>query len=181
VTGFGVFPKQLTTERLQLRTWEPADAEEYRNLWAERDPRAVRRIDEHGRPTVDDLRGWLTDNPLGAVPGLGLLPIVRRDEGDLIGYCGLTVGQASFEEPELAYELAKRAHGFGYATEAARAVVEAAAATGRKRLWATVREWNTASFRVLEKLGFHDSGRVTEDPQRGNSIWMTCDLEGRDA
>jgi RimJ/RimL family protein N-acetyltransferase len=179
--GFGDFPKQLTTERLRLRTWEPADAEDYRGLWAERDPRAVRRIDEHGRPTIDDIRRWLTDNPLGAEPGLGLLPIVRRNEGDLIGYCGLTIGQGSFEEPEIAYELAKRAHGFGYATEAARAVIDAAAETGRKRLWATVRDWNAASFRVLEKLGFYDSGRVTEDPQRGNSIWMTCDLEGRDA
>jgi RimJ/RimL family protein N-acetyltransferase len=104
------------------------------------------------------------------------LPIVRRVEGDFIGYCGLTVGRASFEEPEIAYELARRAHGFGYATEAATAVVEAAAATGRKRLWATVRVWNAASFRVLDKLDFYDSGRVTEDPERGDLVWMTCDL-----
>jgi RimJ/RimL family protein N-acetyltransferase len=115
-------------------------------------------------------------NPLGAEPGLGLLPIVRRVEGDFIGYCGLIVGRGTFEEPEIAYELAQRAHGFGYATEAGRAVVEAAAVTGRKRLWATVRHWNSASFRVLEKLGFQDSGRVTEDSERGDTIWMTRDL-----
>jgi RimJ/RimL family protein N-acetyltransferase len=173
------FPNQLATERLLLRTWEPSDAEAYRGLWLERDVRSLRRIDKDGRPTVDEIRRWLTENPLAADPGLGLLPIVRRTEGDLIGYCGLTVGQASFEEPEIAYELAKRAHGFGYATEAGRAVVEAAAATGRRRLWATVRDWNAPSFRVLEKLGFHDSGRITEDPERGNSIWMTRNLEGR--
>jgi RimJ/RimL family protein N-acetyltransferase len=171
-----VFPRVLETERLRLRVWEPADAEDYRGLWEERDPRAVRRITEDGRPTVEEIRGWLSQNPLAAEPGLGLLPIVRRVEGDVIGYCGLTVGRASFEEPEIAYELARRTHGFGYATEAGRAVIEAAAATGRKRLWATVRVWNAASFRVLDKLGFYDSGRVTEDAQRGDSVWMTCDL-----
>ncbi|WP_378742859.1 GNAT family N-acetyltransferase [Nocardia brasiliensis] len=57
----------------------------------------------------------------------------------------MVVGQGSYDEPELAYELAQRAHGYGYATEAARVVVEAAAGTGRRRLWATVREWNAAS------------------------------------
>ena len=167
----------MSTERLRLRRWVAADAEEYRGVWLERDPRALRRVDAEGRPTVEEIRGWLVGNPLAAAPGLGLLPIERRDTGEFVGYCGLTVGQASYDEPEIAYELARRAHGHGYATEAARAVVEAAARTGRRRLWATVREWNGASFRVLEKLGFSRSGRVTADAERGDSIWMTRELE----
>nr|WP_203590575.1 GNAT family N-acetyltransferase [Streptomyces sp. SID13031] len=170
-------PAELATERLRLRRWLVSDAEEYRGLWVERDPRALRRIDADGNPTVEDIRGWLVDNPLAADPGLGLLPIERRDTGEFIGYCGLIVGQGSVDEPEIAYELARRAHGHGYATEAARAVVEAAARTGRRRLWATVREWNTASFRVLEKLDFHRSDRVTKDDERGDSIWMTRVLD----
>ncbi|UGT44901.1 GNAT family N-acetyltransferase [Nocardia yamanashiensis] len=109
-----------------------------------------------------------------------MLPIELRSTGEFIGYCGLIVGQGSFDEPEIAYELARRAHGFGYATEAARAVVEAAERTGRRRLWATVREWNTASLRVLEKLGFDHSGRVDPDPERGASIWMTRALYPED-
>lgn len=170
-------PAELTTERLRLRRWLVSDAEEYRGLWIERDPRAVHRIDAEGRPTVEEIRGWLGRNPLAAEPGLGLLPIERHDTGEFIGYCGLIIGQGSFDEPELAYELARRAHGHGYATEAARAVVEAAARTGRRRLWATVREWNMASFRVLEKLDFYRSDRVTEDAERGDSIWMTRVLD----
>ena len=108
--------------------------------------------------------------------GLRLFAVERLAEADFIGYCGLIVGDASDEEPEIAYELARRTHGNGYATEAARTVLVEAARTGRRRLWATVREWNTASFRVLEKLGFHDSGRITPDPDRGDTIWMTKDL-----
>ncbi|WP_327043617.1 GNAT family N-acetyltransferase [Microbispora sp. NBC_01189] len=172
-------PAELVTERLRLRRWVPSDAEDYRGLWLERGPRAVRRIDAEGRPTVEEMRGRLLDNPLMADVGLGLLPIELRDTGEFIGYCGLTVGQATFDEPEIAYELARRAHGHGYATEAARAVVEAATRTGRRRLWATVREWNAPSFRVLEKLGFHRSDRVTEDAERGDTIWMTRPLDQR--
>jgi RimJ/RimL family protein N-acetyltransferase len=177
VATYEDLPAELVTERLRLRRWLPSDAEEYRGLWLERDPRALRRIDAEGRPTVEEIRGWLVENPLAAAPGLGLLPIERRDTGEFIGYCGLTVGQGSFDEPEIAYELARRAHGHGYATEAARAVLEAAGRTGRRRLWATVREWNAASFRVLEKLDFHRSGRVTVDAERGDSIWMTRVLD----
>ncbi|MFG1616568.1 GNAT family N-acetyltransferase [Nonomuraea wenchangensis] len=176
---YGELPAELMTERLRLRRWVPSDAEDYRGLSLERDPRVppARRIDAEGRPTVEDIRGWLLDNPLLAAPGLGLLPVELRATGEFIGYCGLTVGQGSFDEPEIAYELARRAHGRGYATEAARAVMEAAARTGRRRLWATVREWNAPSFRVLGKLGFHHSGRVTEDAEHGDTIWMTRVLD----
>ncbi|MFC9999708.1 GNAT family N-acetyltransferase [Nocardia sp. NPDC127526] len=175
--SYAEFPASLSTSRLRLRRWLLTDAEQQRALWAERDVRSRRRIGADGRPTLAEMREWLVANPLGADPGLGLLPIERRDTGEFIGYCGLIVGQASYDEPEIAYELVRRAHGHGYATEAGRAVVEAAACTGRRRLWATVREWNTASFRVLEKLGFDRSGRVDPDAERGDSIWLTRELD----
>ena len=35
------FPAELTTERLHLRRWLPSDAEHYRDLWSERDYRAL--------------------------------------------------------------------------------------------------------------------------------------------
>ncbi|MEV6286544.1 GNAT family N-acetyltransferase [Kribbella sp. NPDC051770] len=176
MAAYGELPGELGTERLLLRRWVPGDAEEYRGLWLERDVRALRRVGADGRPSVEEVRGWLVENPLAAAPGLGLLVMERRDSGEFVGYCGLTVGEGSFEEPEIAYELARRAQGMGFATEAGRAVVEAAARTGRRRLWATVREWNDASFRVLEKLGFERSGRVTPDAERGDSVWMTREL-----
>jgi len=108
--------------------------------------------------------------------GLALLAIERKPRPEFLGYCGLIAGAADEIEPEIAYELFRCAHGRGYATEAARAVVEAARAMGRSRLWATVREWNAASFAVLAKLDFIDSGRRTPDPQRGDTVWMTRDL-----
>jgi RimJ/RimL family protein N-acetyltransferase len=174
-------PALLTTERLRLRAWQPrTDAEVVRTLWSERDPRAPRRIDAAGHPTVDELSTALTEQlAASGRTGLALLAVERRLEGDLIGYCGLITGRSSAEEPELAYELLRRVHGHGYATEAAAAVVAAAGAMGLPRLWATVRDWNEPSFRVLAKLGFVPSGRVDRDAERGDSVWLTRALGGR--
>jgi RimJ/RimL family protein N-acetyltransferase len=68
----------------------------------------------------------------------------------------------------------KHAHGRGHATEAASAVLDAAIATGRTRLWSTVGTWNTPSFRVLEKLGF-ERQHVSKD-DRGEFVWLTRPL-----
>lgn len=53
--------------------------------------------------------------------------------------------------------------------------MEAAAATGRERLWATVGGWNAPSFRVLEKVGF-ERDHVTLDEQGRDRVWMTRPL-----
>jgi RimJ/RimL family protein N-acetyltransferase len=156
----------LETERLIMQPWAESDADALRALHTERGG---------GTPTLDQTREIIANGLASAAEtGIALLPIRRRTEGDFIGYCGLTIGRATIDEPEIAYELFERVHGNGYATEAARAVLDAAIATGRKRLWSTVRTWNTASFRVLDKIGF-ERDRVTTD-DRGEVVWLTRTL-----
>ncbi len=100
-----------------------------------------------------------------------MLAVERRGTADVIGYCGLSIhGNGSPDEPELAYELLRAAHGCGYATEAGRAVVTWASEAGYRRLWAGVWDWNVASRRVLEKLGFRETGRVEPDSVYGHSL-----------
>jgi RimJ/RimL family protein N-acetyltransferase len=161
----------LETDRLILRRRRVEDAWIYRYLWTERDPRVPdrRKIDADGRPSVEDVAAWIRaerDNPAP-----GVLGVTRRDTGDVIGYCGLVFhGNGAPDEPELAFELLRSAHGAGYATEAAAAVVAWADAVGYDRLWATVRDWNLPSRRVLEKLGFQETGEVEIDPIHGDSL-----------
>ncbi|MDQ1553605.1 MAG: hypothetical protein QOK46_683 [Microbacteriaceae bacterium] len=174
---FDPMPNVLVTDRLCLRSWTEADARRYRDLWLERDPRSVRVIDADGRPTVEDLRDNIRSQlATTAVTGFGFMVVEGRLDKEFIGYCGLIARDATPDEPELAYELLRAAHGRGYATEAARAVRDAAAASRRSRLWAGVRVWNTASLRVLDKLGFVTSGQVSEDLERGDMVLMTCRL-----
>jgi RimJ/RimL family protein N-acetyltransferase len=107
--------------------------------------------------------------------GIGALVLRVKPDLDPIGYSAIVVGRASLEEPELAYELLPRAHGAGYATEGATAVLRAVFDTGRTRVWSTVGVWNTASLRVLEKLGFdrhHVSTEALRTGEVGEVVWL---------
>ncbi|MGA5539569.1 GNAT family N-acetyltransferase [Mycolicibacterium nivoides] len=95
--------------------------------------------------------------------GIGLLTIRRRADDEPLGYCGLIVGRCTLDEPEIAFELFRRFHNQGYGTEAARAVMDAAFATGRRRIWSTVGGWNKPSLRVLAKIGFEHHHETTDD------------------
>jgi RimJ/RimL family protein N-acetyltransferase len=161
----------LETDRLILRHRRVGEAGVYRQLWAERDLRvpADRRINSEGRPTVEDIAAQIRAER--EEPGPGILAVERKGTADVIGYCGLTVhGNGSPDEPELAYELLRAAHGCGYATEAGRAVVTWAGEAGYRRLRAVVWDWNVASRRVLEKLGFREAGRVEPGSVDGHSL-----------
>ncbi|MDQ0988293.1 GNAT family N-acetyltransferase [Streptomyces sp. V2I9] len=162
-TTYKPMPFHLETERLVLRPWAGSDAPEFCALLSERGK---------GTPPVERIRTSIAEFlATTESTGIALLPIQRREEGDFIGYCGLIIGRTTREEPEIAYELFRRVHGRGYATEAAAAVVEAAVATGRKRLWSTVGTWNTPSLRVLEKLGFERDHLSMEE--NGEVVWLT--------
>ncbi len=161
----------LETDRLILRRRRVDEAAIYRQLWTERDLRVPphRRIDSEGRPTVEDIAAHIRAEREGSGPGV--LAVERKAAADVIGYCGLSIhGNGSPDEPELAYELLSAAHGCGYATEAGRAVVEWASEAGYRRLWAGVWDWNVASRRVLEKLGFREAGRVGPESVYGYSL-----------
>ncbi|MFE4061908.1 GNAT family N-acetyltransferase [Streptomyces sp. NPDC059096] len=166
MTAYDTMPFHLETERLVLRPWVESDAADFCALLSERGK---------GTPTVEHIRTSIAELLTAtSTTGIALLPIQRREEGDFIGYCGLIIGRSTVEEPEIAYELFQRAHGRGYATEAADAVLKAAVATGRKRLWSTVGAWNTPSLRVLEKLGFERDHVSMED--NGEVVWLTSSL-----
>ena len=161
----------LETDRLSLRARRVGEAAIYRQLWNERDRRVPpnRRINSEGRPTVEDIAAQIRAELEESGPGI--LAVERKGTGDVIGYFGLTThGNGSHDEPELAYELLRAAHGCGYATEAGHAVVTWASEAGYRRLWAGVWDWNVASRRVLEKLGFREAGRVEPDSVYGYSL-----------
>jgi len=163
----------LETDRLLLRPWRVAEAAIQRELWTERDPRVPphRRIDADGHPTVAELEESIRTNQPSSI---GLLAVERKAAGDVIGYCGLIESERAAEgEPELAFELLRRFWRQGYATEASLAVLDWARSSGYERVWATVWDWNTASRRVLAKLGFTDTDRKDVDAVHGTTLFTT--------
>lgn len=179
-------PVSLRTARLVLGGWDDTDAGWYADLVAERSAAAARRGEPptprtSGRPTDEAAVG--SARTLAATIGtaLPLHPVRLAATGVPLGYCGLVVGRSTAAEPELAYEFLQDAHGHGFATEAARAVVDAARTAGYTRLWSTIRAWNAPSFRVAERLGFvRDPAATADHPEpddgRGEQVWSRLDL-----
>jgi [ribosomal protein S5]-alanine N-acetyltransferase len=96
--------------------------------------------------------------------------IVRKTDNLVIGMCGFA-GPPDFEgSVEVAYSIAPAYQGKGYATEAARALVEFASTNENVRTIRahTLPEVN-ASARVLEKCGFKKTGEVVDS--ENNLVW----------
>lgn len=158
-------PLRIETERLVLTPEEPSDAEWFAELLNTRDAGTFTVADAAARIEVMTTTIETT--------GIGALVLRTRPDGEALGYTALVVGRCSVDEPELAYELLPRAHGHGYATEAARALLDAAFDTGRRRIWSTIGSWNASSLRVAEKLGFRRDHCTTEAV--GEVVWMVCE------
>jgi [ribosomal protein S5]-alanine N-acetyltransferase len=94
--------------------------------------------------------------------------IVTRDDGRLVGACGMAIASG---EGSLGYALAPAAWGRGYATEAATAMLALGfTQVGIRRAVASCLAGNTGSAAVLHKLGF------SPRPARWWERWWTPTL-----
>lgn len=164
-------PWELRTERLRLRLFEPADAPFILRLLNETG--FLRFIGDRGVRTLEDAQLHLEQFPLESyrAHGFGVYLVELEPGGIPIGMCGLT-RKPWLPAPDLAYAFLAEHGGRGYATEAARAVLEHARATLRlERLVAIVLPDNTPSIRLLQKLGFTAEG-VVVDPRDGAELLL---------
>jgi RimJ/RimL family protein N-acetyltransferase len=148
----------LTTERLVLRPWRPAeDAGAFAALNAA--PEVMRFIPPFRpltRAESDDLLARLVDHWAGH--GFGLWALDLPAEGArCIGFAGLAVPSflpAVLPAVEVGWRLAPEWWGRGLATEGARASIgHAAGALGLRSVVSIIDAGNAASIRVAEKLG----------------------------
>lgn len=120
-----------------------------------------------------DARNWLAIEPRR--PDASWL--ILSHEGDyprIIGGIGLSRCDREGGQ-QLGYWLTPTAWGRGYATEAARAVIDAARRTlGLRRLTATCWHDNPASARVLEKLGFRRTADTQMPCRAAGGIMLPC-------
>lgn len=94
----------------------------------------------------------------------------------LVGCCGLGEHDG---DVELGYWIARPYWGLGYATEAARAVVDIARALGHRQLVAGHFTDNPASGAVLHKIGFRPTGRVEPRHSKGRGHAAPCAMMTR--
>lgn len=144
----------LETDRLILRPFCIEDVQDVFNCW-ESDPdvakymfwtshndvnKTIERVEkELIKIDSDDWYRWA---------------ILSKETGDLLG-TGLIYIEEEYEKFEIAYNLGKKAWGFGYATEAMREVIKFAKEDlGVKEIMGRYATENPTSGNILNKLGF---------------------------
>ena len=157
----------LTTERLRLRAWTDSPAD------------LARLADLYGRAEVTR---WLGGGP--SVPPAELVArwAALHDRDERFGCWaiervdGVVAGTVLFKplpngvgEVEVGWHLHPDSWHHGYATEAARAVIQRGFEAGLPEVYAVVRPGNEPSLAVCRRLGMTPLGRMTR--------WYDVELE----
>lgn len=161
----------LTTEQLLLRELRPDDARAVAIRAGDR--RVAKYLIAVPTPyPVSLAMRWIAGRVSWWPQGRGItLAITRRSEPDeLLGSVSLRRFSRD-RRAELGYWLGADAWGHGYATEAAIALVDFGFhEMGLQRIYAQVLAGNTASCRVLEKLGMLSEGIRRRHIRKGKTL-----------
>ena len=159
----------LETARLRLRPMEPGDLDAFHAVVS--DPVSMRfypkPFDREGaRVWIERVQQRYDDH------GFGLLAVVEKATGQMIGDCGpmrMPVDRDEFVE--LGWHIRRDRQGQGFATEAGAVCRDHAwSALGVDRLISLIRPENVPSWRVARKLGFRP-WRAMVRAGMGHVVW----------
>jgi len=166
---------RIETQRLFIRKFHLADDEAMKSIFC--DPEVMKY--GVGVQNCEWIKDWINEclENYYRKWGFGAWAVVEKKSNSVIGYCGLfyfpDINGRS--EIEVGYRLAKKFWGVGYATEAAKAVIQYAFDTlCIKRLIAMVDPYNVASLGVVEKLGMiHESDvKLSEEWTHSDRVYV---------
>jgi|SRR6185295_4326640 len=148
----------LETPRLRLRGWRNEDLDSYAPLVA--DPEVTKYL---GGPVsrADAWRGLAMMLGHWELRGFGLWAVERKSDNAFVGRVGLLQPEG-WPGTEVAWTLGREYWGQGYATEAAKAVLNYGFQNCPiSRLISMIDAENRASQRVAERLGYTRNGSAT--------------------
>jgi len=152
----------LRTERLILTTWQISEWTAFRPI--AKDPEVMRYI-TGGIPWSDAEVQSFVDRQVKVYAERGYCrwKVIEQPTGEVIGFCGPGLWRDGWE-PEIGWWLARRCWGRGLATEAAWAALGDAFERVRlNRLISVAMPANTASLRIMEKLGLRFESEFESD------------------
>ena len=148
-------PLPLATERLVIRPYREDDAMALHEVFGS--PEVMKWTPSPPSKDVAETTQRLARTMAFTArqpPGMGLWALERKDTSEFLGQVGLFPVEGKGPEVEVAYELAPRIWGHGYATEAARALVDYGfGELGLGRIVALILPDNARSRKVASKCG----------------------------
>jgi RimJ/RimL family protein N-acetyltransferase len=166
----------LPTERLILRGWRESDVEPFHAKCND-----ARVMEYLGPPlSLEDTKAaMLRQTGFQASHGYCFWIVERRENGAMLGFCGLKPGPAGTPlegRIEIGWRLRADAWGKGYAREAAQASLDWGFANlpDAARIWAITVPANSRSWGLMERLGmarhadldFDHPGQSADSPLR---------------
>jgi RimJ/RimL family protein N-acetyltransferase len=148
-------PLPLETERLVIRPYREDDATGLHEVFGS--PDVMKWTPSPPSKDVAETAQRLARTmafTAGQPPGFGLWALELKDTSEFLGQVGLFPVEGKGPDVEVAYELAPRVWGHGYATEAARALIEYGfGELGLRRVVALILPDNARSRNVASKCG----------------------------
>ncbi|HEV8689584.1 MAG TPA: GNAT family N-acetyltransferase [Ideonella sp.] len=182
-------PIELDTPRLRLRLWRNADREPFAAL--NQDPRVMEHFPaliprERSDASIDAFMTGFAER------GWSNWAVERRDSGEFIGFTGLTIPARQFAfSPciEVGWRLAHAHWGRGFASEAARAALEAGfERIGLAEIVSMTALTNLRSQAVMRRIGLVDAqfhfehpGVPEGHPVRPHCLYRLTAAQWRDA
>lgn len=153
----------IHTERLTLRELDPADLEAVHEYASDPFVTSLLVWGPNSRRDTRDFLRWAAARR-GVEPRRDYdLAVTRRSDGALIGGIGLHIESVDEGRASLGFVIHPKQWMRGYATEAARGLIDFAfSELGLERVEATCDVDNAASSRVLEKVGMTKQGRLRQ-------------------
>ena len=147
----------IETKRLILREMEESDYEDLAKMLQDDDVMYA----YEGAFSDEEARNWLNRQLRRyEEDGFGLWAVILKENGELIGQCGLTIQDIPDRQVvEIGYLFRRKYWHRGYATEAAKACREYAFhVLNVEEVFSIIRDTNTASRNVAERNGMEQVG-----------------------
>lgn len=160
--------QQLETERLVIRRFKEED---WKDLYEYLSDEEVVRYEPYQAFSIEASQ----NEAKSRAESPAFLAVCLKENNKLIG--NIYFAKQEFKTWEIGYVFNRSYQGRGYATEAANAVIAYGFNTrGARRIVAMCNPLNTASWRLLERLGMRREGHLKQNiyfkkDEEGNPIW----------
>lgn len=143
--------KLFDSPRLYFREFTEQDAEDLYQL--NLDSEVVRYTGDPPFESVESALQFIQNYDHYKKHGFGRWAVITKENDAFIGWCGLKYNEE--DEIDIGFRFFQKEWGKGYATEASKATIEYGVSTlNMKHFVGRAAKENTASIKVLEKIGF---------------------------